>query len=120
MASKSSKLESIVDNLSIDELRRLSNKDICAIVIKNNLDDVDVTEFIFSKNIKIFGGINGYVTDFFSYNTISKISNIKDEELKNNSKNGAIILLKKFLTYSEITRENRVRINYALLELNNN
>ena len=120
MASKSSKSESIVNNLSINELRKLSNKDICSIMIEHDLDDIDVTEFIFAKNIKIFNGINGYITNFFSTNTISKISNIKDTELKNNSKNGAIILLQKFLTYSEITRENRVRINYAILELNNN
>jgi hypothetical protein len=107
----------VVNLLSKDELLSLGDQELRYIV--RNLNTEEIREFIFAKNIKIFGGINEYVENFFSSNTINKIKAMANGGMKIISKSGAIKTMNKMLTYDELTPENRNTINMAILELNN-
>ena len=69
---------------------------------------------VFLKNIHIFGGINGYVDDFFLKNTVAKILAMPDGESKRNSMNGASMFLKKMITYPDLNEENRLRVTQGI------
>ena len=107
----------IINILSQEELLNLGNEELRYIV--RNLNGEEISEFIFAKNIKIFGGINKYVENFFSSNTINKIKAMPAGEMKITTKNGAIKAMNKMLRYDELTPENRNTINMAILQLNN-
>jgi len=106
----------VINLLSKEELLSLGNQELRYIV--RNLNTEEIREFIFAKNIKIFGGINQYVENFFSFNTINKIKAMPNGEMKIISKSGAVNTLNKMLTYDELTPENRDSINMAILQLN--
>jgi len=69
---------------------------------------------IFLKNIRIFGGINQYVDDFFLKNTVGKIQSMSDGDTKRNSINGALRFMNKMLSYSELNEENRLRLTQGI------
>ena len=106
----------VVNLLSKDELLSLVDQELRYIV--RNLNTEEISQFIFAKNIKIFGGINQYVENFFSSNTINKIKAMPNGEIKMISKSGAVKTMNKMLTYDELTPENRDSINMAILQLN--
>jgi len=116
MPSKFDAVLELVEELSVEELRSLNYDDILYIV--GGLSGDQVSEFMFLKNIKIFGGINGYVDNFLSTGTISKIRTMPEGLPKTNAKEGAIKSLNKMLTYANLTHANRVAIEGALLQLN--
>jgi hypothetical protein len=70
-------------------------------------------EYLFAKNIKIFGGINEYANDIFDKGTIEKV--------KNKPMNVGLALaaiLTKILEYPGLTDHNKRRISQAIRELN--
>jgi len=70
-------------------------------------------EYLFAKNIKIFGGINEYANDIFDKGTIEKV--------KNKPVNVGLALigiLTKILHYPGLTDHNKRRISQAIRELN--
>ena len=69
---------------------------------------------IFLKNIHLFGGINGYVDDFFLKNTVAKILAMTDGDGKRNAMKGALMFIKKMLTYPELNEENRLRLTQGI------
>jgi len=81
-------------------------------------------DFIVAKNIKIFGGINEYVTDFFSINPEHGKDPINYAlSLRYNEKRAKIIdstklILGKMLLQPGLTEENRARIEAAITRLN--
>ena len=100
----------MVEESSVMELRQLNKEMLMAIAAA--LGPVHFQEFIFAKNIKVFGGINGYVDDFFAKNTINKVKTLPDS-----TKAGTIMMLKKMLTYGNITTANKNRVAAAIAEL---
>lgn len=105
----------LVNNLNVEALGNLNRDDL--LFIASKLTALEFSEFTFIKNIKIFGGINGYVNDFLESGTITKIRNMPNDLSKIRIKEGAIETLNKMLTYADLTGENRTRINIAILQL---
>jgi hypothetical protein len=103
----------LIDELSVEDLRSLTKEQLMDIV--SHLTPEQASDFIFAKNIKIFGGINGYVNDFFAKNTISKIKAMPNG-VKVRTIASTIELLNKMLK-PELTEENRSRINNGIAEL---
>jgi hypothetical protein len=99
-----------VEESSVEELRQLTKEDLMAIM--RALGPINFQEFLFAKNVKIFDGINGYVDDFFAKNTINKV-----KALPNATKKGTVAMLKKMLTYGNITEVNKKRVSLAIAEL---
>jgi hypothetical protein len=94
----------LVNKLSVGQLRRLSHEDLLSIM--GPLTGPERSDFMFAKNIKIFGGINGYVEDF--------LASVPRIQTMNAAKPGAIQTLNRMLTYGDLTSNNRTRINSAL------
>lgn len=105
----------LINELSVQELRQLNRDQLLFIV--SGLTGEEIREFMFAKNTKIFGGINGYVDNFLSTGTINKIKAMNGQA-KISAKSGAIETLNKMLTYDELTDANRTKINDAISELN--
>jgi len=103
----------LIDELSVEDLRSLTKEELMDIV--SLLTPAQASDFIFAKNIKIFGGINGYVNDFFAKDTISKIKAMPNA-VKVRTIASTIELLNKMLK-PDLTEENRSRINHAIAEL---
>ena len=100
----------MVEESTADELRQLTREELMAIM--GALGPVNFQEFLFAKNVKIFGGINEYVEDYFAKNTINKVRG-----QSNATKNGTVAMLKKMLTYGNITEANKRRVGVAITEL---
>ena len=100
----------MVEESTADELRQLTREELMAIM--GALGPVNFQEFLFAKNVKIFGGINEYVEDYFAKNTINKVRG-----QSNATKNGTVAMLKKMLTYGNITEANKRRVAIAITEL---
>jgi hypothetical protein len=100
----------MVEESTVEELGNLTKEDLLAIM--GALGPVDFQEFLFAKNIKIFGGINGYIDDYFSKNTVNKV-----KTLSNSTKSSTVIMLKKMLTYDAISEANKKRVTAAISEL---
>jgi hypothetical protein len=107
----------IVNELSVEHLRKLNREQLLYII--NGLTGEEAREFMFAKNIKIFGGINGYVENFLSTGTVITLKTIPNEIERRSSIQGALNALNKMLTYDELTETNRARINEAILQLTN-
>jgi hypothetical protein len=105
----------LVNLLTAEELCTLSRDSL--LIIAGKLTSSEFREFTFVKNIKIFGGINGYVNDFLSTGTINKIRDMPDDLSKIRIKEGAIETLNKMLTYSDLTEQNCMQINSSILLL---
>ena len=107
----------LVEELSADELTQLTADDLLYVV--SGLTRTQSRDFMFAKNIKIFGGINGYVDNFLSSGTISKIKAMPDGLSKRTTTEGAIESLNKMLTYDELSSSNHEKINQAIIALTN-
>jgi hypothetical protein len=82
-------------------------------------DPQDKQRILFAKNIKIFGGINGYVNDFLSKGTIERIKSMPAGEMRSSTVNGAKHTLHLMASHAEISSENKDRIQAAMAELDN-
>ena len=96
----------IIDDTPPDLLRSLPIELIQQ--ISQLLSPDEFKEFLFAKNVKIFGGINQYVDDFF-------------KKMRMNSQSGPVKVgllqtLKKMQTY-ELSPENKQRVEDAILRL---
>jgi predicted nucleic acid-binding OB-fold protein len=107
----------IVNELSVEDLQALSRDQLLYII--SGLTAEEAREFMFAKNIKIFGGINGYVENFLSTGTVMKMKTMPNEIERRIGIQGALNALNKMLTYDDLTEENRTRINEAILQLTN-
>jgi len=107
----------IVNELSVEHLRKLNREQLLYII--NGLTGEEAREFMFAKNIKIFGGINGYVENFLSTGTVMRMKTMPNGMAKRSGIQGALNALNKMLTYDELTEANRAEINEAILQLTN-
>jgi len=108
---------SFVHASTAEDLRTLSKETLIGIL--RTLNPEDVQTFIFAKNIKIFGGINEYIQDFFAKQTVQKILAMPEGSSKEMNKQGLQLTLQKMDKYEGVTLENKNRIRRALLQTNN-
>ena len=83
----------LINNTSADKLKALTSSDLMGIIQGMNKDDIG--RFLFEKNVKIFGGIDGYVTDFLAKTKLTSMTSA--------GKSGAKIILEKMLSYPGIS-----------------
>ena len=106
----------LVDSWSGVELGQLSRDQI--IFIASGLTRAEFSEFMFAKNVKVFGGINGYVDNFLGTATVAKIKAMPDIHTRTNAAGGAIQTLEKMLTYGDLlSPENRGDVEAAIADL---
>ena len=108
----------LVNWFTAEDLEQLSSNQVSYII--SGLTEPQILEFIFAKNIKIYGGINGYAEVFLSRGTITKMKGMPNGTARALTIQGALQSLHKILTYDELSEGNRAEINEAIIELTNN
>ena len=86
--------------------------------IARSVSPEDFKKFMIAKNIKIFGGVNGYIDDIFSKNTIQRSLAITNSGQRRSTIQGLIGLLLTLKNHPDSTPEKRARIDAAIMELN--
>ena len=102
---------------SVDDLRNLPKE--ALVYILQTLNPEDVPKFLFAKNIKIFGGINEYIHDFFAKHTVQKILAFPEGPNKERNKHGLRQTLQTMASFAGVTEENKDRIRNALRQVSN-
>jgi len=103
----------IVKNSRAEELRSLTRDELMFIVDGMNAEESQT--FFFEKNVKVFGGVNGYVDDFFAKGTIEQM-----KLLPKSQRVGAIALLTKMSMAERISQGNKERVDAAINLLSRN
>jgi hypothetical protein len=101
----------IVEDTDVELLRQLPIEVIQQ--ISQLLTPDEYKEFLFAKNVKIFGGINEYANDIFDKGTIEKV---KSKPAKVGLALAAI--LTKILGEPGLTDDNKRRVSQAIRDLN--
>jgi hypothetical protein len=101
----------IVEDTDVELLRQLPIEVLQQIA--QLLTPEEYKEFLFAKNVKIFGGINEYANDIFDKGTIEKVKNKP-------AKVGLALaaILTKILSEPGLTDNNKRRVSQAIRELN--
>jgi len=92
-----------------DELRALRGERLMSIV--SGMTGEEISIFLFEKNVKIFGGIDGYVADF--------LNKVKLNSMNSKGKMGAKSILSKMLEYPGISEGSKKRVEAALAQISN-
>lgn len=98
----------LVNEMSADDLKTLNRDELMFIV--DGMNEQDRGKFFMEKNVKVFGGIDGYVNDF-----LNKVNLVGMNE---QGKVGARALLNKMLLYPGISEVSQKRIQGALASIN--
>ena len=97
----------VVNEWTAEELRTLDHNELMFII--DGMNDEQVARFFMEKNVKVFGGIDGYVNDF-----LNKVNLVTMNE---QGKAGARALLNRMLLYPGISEPSRKRIQDALASI---
>jgi hypothetical protein len=92
-----------------DELKALRGERLMSIV--SGMTGEEISIFLFEKNVKIFGGIDGYVADF--------LNKVKLNSMNSKGKMGAKSILSKMLEYPGISEGSKKRVEAALAQISN-
>ena len=114
MSENLRELLDIVENTSAEDILSIPQSEF--VKISNILSPEEFSEFMFAKNIKIFGGVNNYANDYFDKNTISKILAMSSLG-KSSYREACMKTLNKMLSHPDLNDENRTRINNAIIQL---
>ncbi len=98
----------LIANHTPEELRRIPPRDLFAIV--EGMTSEEVYTFMFEKNIKVFGGINPWVDDFFEKDTVGRAINTGRRQ----AVRGTIAMLQRMQSYNHLSEENHARISDAI------
>lgn len=98
----------IVNDWTAEELKTLTQNDY--VMIMDGMTQEEIGRFFMEKNVKVFGGIDGYVNDF--------LNKVNLQAMDERGKGGARILLNKMLLYPGISEGSRKRIEAALASIN--
>jgi hypothetical protein len=98
----------IVNEWTAEELRSLNHNDYAEIM--DGMTEEDIGRFFMEKNVKVFGGIDGYVNDF--------LNKVNLQVMNEQGKIGARALLNRMLVYPGISEASRKRIQGALASIN--
>jgi hypothetical protein len=101
---------SIVEQASVTDLRSLTRDELQFILAGMNPEEVQT--FLFAKNVKIFGGINGYINDFFRQETVGKTLQFPPIQ-----RIGTIAVLTTMSAYPGVTKKNKERVLRGLATL---
>jgi hypothetical protein len=97
----------LINEMSVKDLKSLNRDELMFIV-----DGMTVEErgrFFMEKNVKVFGGIDGYVTDF--------LDKVKLNSMNTSGKTGAKVILNKMLAYPGISEASKKRVQEALMKI---
>ena len=98
----------LINEMSAEELRGLTREELMFIIDGMNQEDTGI--FFMEKNVKVFGGIDGYVNDF--------LNKVNLQAMNEQGKIGARALLNRMLVYPGISEASRKRIQDALASIN--
>lgn len=98
----------LVNEMSASDLKRLTRDELMIIV--DGMNEQDRGHFFMEKNIKVFGGIDGYVNDF--------LNKVNLHSMNEQAKAAAIIMLNKMLLYPGISEAVKKRIENSLVSIN--
>lgn len=101
----------LVEQSSAKELASITRDEFMFIVA--GMAPEEIQTFMFSKNIKIFGGINKYVDDFFRKGTVAAAAAMPLEQ-----RIGILSVLQKMSEYEGINKKNKERVAKAIQTLN--
>jgi len=91
-----------------NDLKALRGERLMSIV--SGMTGEEISIFLFEKNVKIFGGIDGYVADF--------LDKVKINSMDSKGKMGAKAILNKMLKYPGISEASEKRVQGALVQTN--
>ena len=94
--------------MTADELRGLSRDDLLFII--DGMNEQEMGRFFMEKNVKVFGGIDGYVNDF--------LDKVNLATMNEEGKAGARTMLNKMRVYPGISEASKKRIQEALASIN--
>ena len=97
----------LINEMSAEDLKTLNQDELMYIV--NGMNQDERSRFFMEKNVKVFGGIDGYVNDF-----LNKVNLVTMNE---QGKVGARALLNRMLLYPGISQPSRTRIQHALASI---
>lgn len=97
----------LINEISVQDLKSLNRDELMFIVDGMNMEDR--SRFFMEKNVKVFGGIDGYVADFLDKVNLNSM-NIA-------GKTGARAIMNKMLGYPGISEESRNRVKAALARI---
>ena len=100
----------LIEQSSAKELASLTRDEFMFIVA--GMSPEDIQTFMVAKNVKIFGGINPYVDDFFMKGTVEKTLQLPKEQQA-----GTVAVLRRLMATEGITEKNKTRIQKALKDL---
>lgn len=115
-AALSEKLQEVLDIVSETSAADLAvlPQEILQYLVRD-LTPADRLAFMFAKNIKVFGGINNYVNDFFAKGTLATILAMSSEKRAGMTAS-VLEYLNKMATYADLSGENRARVMDAVAQ----
>lgn len=107
-----------IDSLTLEEIRSIPGAAWIPLVMSVP-DPQDRQRVLFAKNVKVYGGINAYVDDFFTKDTINRIKAMPAGPGRAGAVDGAKISLQRMSEYDGISVANKSRVLAGKAELEN-
>jgi hypothetical protein len=98
----------LINEMSAEDLKTLNQDELMYIV--NGMNQDERSRFFMEKNVKVFGGIDGYVNDF--------LNKVNLQAMHEQGKAGARTLLNTMLLYPGISEASKKRVQDALASIN--
>jgi hypothetical protein len=105
----------VIQELSGEELRAVPPQ--VFMMLLQGLTPEQLKTVLFMKNVKIFGGVNQYVDSFFDKRTVEQILAMPPGPRRDETKLGAIFILKNMLVDPALTQTNKDRVGAAIVSL---
>ena len=107
-----------VNSKSVDDLSGMEQYKLAAIMTLLRDNPQDFQKFVIHKNIKLFGGIDAYVTDFLTTtNSVGRILSMPAGPGRRSAINGAKVLLGELEIHPDISAEKKGEVTAALERL---
>jgi lysozyme family protein len=103
-----------VQSASVDRLRSLTSFELQALAAAMG---PRAPEFLFAKNIRIFGGINEYVDDYLTRGPLVALQNMPQNEQKTAIARSHKLMLERMKAYPAVSDANKTRIDHAIAGL---
>jgi len=107
-----------IESRSTEELRLLP-RELWVDLLSRIPDQQDRQRILFAKNIKLYGGINEYINDFFDKDTVNRIIAMEAGPGRSAAVEGAKFTLERMATHEETSEENKARALAGKAQLDN-
>jgi hypothetical protein len=107
-----------IESLTLGEIRAIPGAAWIPIVMSIP-DPQDRQRVLFAKNVKVYGGINAYVDDFFTKDTVNRIKAMPAGPGRAGAIEGAKTSLQRMSEYEGISAANKERVLAGKAELDN-